>query len=122
MLRKKGHYNGEIVKRYNKATSRAVRAYQRAESLPVGGGMTVRTWTAIFAQGRSPVLKRGSAAVAVRRVQRALNAATDSRLTVTGVFGRSTTRAVRGYQRQRGLSRTGVVAGGTWSDLEAGRN
>ena len=121
MLRKKGHYDGEISKTYDRATNRAVRRYQRAQSLPVGGGMTLRTWTAIFAQGRSPVLKRGSAAIAVRRLQRALNAATDSTLTVTGVFGGSTTSAVKRYQRERGLSRTGVVAGRTWADLEAGR-
>jgi peptidoglycan hydrolase-like protein with peptidoglycan-binding domain len=54
-------------------------------------------------------------------VQRALNAATDARLTVTGVFDRATTRAVTRYQRGVDLPRTGVVAPDTWDALRSGR-
>jgi hypothetical protein len=122
LLTKRGVYQGELDGRYDRATDQAVRQYQQARSLPVGGGMTLRTWTAMLSQGRSPVLKRGSAINAVRRVQRALNAATSSTLAVTGVFGPKTTTAVLSYQQRRGLPRTGVVADNTWLQLETGRH
>jgi peptidoglycan hydrolase-like protein with peptidoglycan-binding domain len=39
---------------------------------------------------------------------------------VDGIFGPATTRAVRAYQKQVGLRRTGVVAPDTWLRLQAG--
>jgi peptidoglycan hydrolase-like protein with peptidoglycan-binding domain len=56
----------------------------------------------------------------VRRVQRALNAATRAGLAVDGVFGPATTRAVRAYQRGVGVRATGVVAPETWEALLLG--
>lgn len=121
LLRQKHFYQGELRFRYTWKTHRAVRAFQRARALPVSGDMTPRTWTALLSEGHSPVVKIGSANHAVRRMQRALNAAIGARLEVTGVFDRDTTRAVRDYQRERGLYRTGVVADDTWAQLERGR-
>jgi len=121
LLTRRGIYQGQLDGRYDRTTDQAVRQFQQTRSLPVGGGMTLRTWTAMLSQGRSPVLKRGSATNAVRRVQRALNAATSSTLSVTGVFDAKTTAAVLAYQQRRGLPRTGVVAGDTWTQLESGR-
>ena len=57
-------------------------------------------------------MKYGSASVAVRRLQRALNAADAAGLTVTGVFEGRTTAAVKSYQRGHGLAQTGVVTDG----------
>jgi peptidoglycan hydrolase-like protein with peptidoglycan-binding domain len=56
----------------------------------------------------------------VRRVQRALNAAVDARLPITGVFAASTRKAVRAYQRAVDLAANGVVAGNTWAQLRLG--
>jgi peptidoglycan hydrolase-like protein with peptidoglycan-binding domain len=66
------------------------------------------------------VLKIGSGGNTVRRVQRSLNAAVHAELAVDGIFGPSTTAAVRRYQREVGLRRTGVVATDTWTLLQAG--
>jgi len=121
LLRKRGFYDGELSAPYSRATNRAVLAFQQARTLTAVSGMTPRTWTAILSQGRSPVLKHGSAGHAVRRVQRALNAATGSALSVTGVFDSRVTSAVLAYQQRRRLPRTGVVAGDTWAQLQAGR-
>jgi peptidoglycan hydrolase-like protein with peptidoglycan-binding domain len=83
--------------------------------------MKASTWTALLSAGSSPVLKHGSASDAVRRVQRALNVAPGTDLKVSGVFTARMTTAVRRYQKARHLPRTGVVAGDTWRELEAGR-
>ncbi len=121
LLRNRRLYAGELRSTYDRATDRAVRAFQSTHSLPVGGGMTRRTWVTLLSDGRSPVIKRGSASHPVRRLQRSLNAALGSGLSVTGVFNARTTSAVLSYQGRRGLPRTGVVADSTWAQLRAGR-
>lgn len=113
-------FRNDLGPRFGRATDEAVRAFQRSQSLPVGGGMTRRTWVALLADGHSPVVKRGSAGHPVRRAQRALNAAIGAGLPVTGVFDARTAAAVRTYQGRRGLARTGVVAESTWAHLKAG--
>jgi peptidoglycan hydrolase-like protein with peptidoglycan-binding domain len=65
-------------------------------------------------------LKYGSVGQGVRRLQRALNAAVDARLPITGVYAGSTTKAVRAYQRAVGLAANGVVAANTWAELTLG--
>jgi len=67
------------------------------------------------------LVKVGSANHAVRRLQRALNAALAAQLPITGVFDAATTSAVRDYQRERAMYRTGVVAIDTWAELQSGR-
>ena len=121
LLRQKHFYKGELRFRYTWVTQRAVRAFQRAHDLPATGNLTRQTWTALLSEGRSPLVKVGSANHAVRRMQRALNAAIAAQLPVTGVFDAATTSAVRDYQRERGMYRTGVVAEDTWAELQRGR-
>lgn len=121
LLKRKRKYDGRIHGRYDRATVRAVRSFQRARSLRVTGTMTAPTWTVLLSEGKSVLLKRGSAGDPVRRVQRGLTAALDRRVAVTGVFNAGTTRAVASYQRARGLAPTGVVDPSTWAQLEAGR-
>jgi peptidoglycan hydrolase-like protein with peptidoglycan-binding domain len=79
------------------------------------------TWTVLLSEGKAvPVLKVGSGGNTVRRLQRSLNAAMQAELAVDGIFGPSTTAAVRRYQGEVGLRRTGVVATDTWALLQAG--
>jgi peptidoglycan hydrolase-like protein with peptidoglycan-binding domain len=75
----------------------------------------------LLAEGKNVLLKRGSVGDPVRRVQRGLTAALDSKVAVTGVVNAGTTRAVMRYQRTTGLPQTGVVDPATWAELEAGR-
>ena len=120
-LRQKHFYTGELRFRYTSKTVRAVRGFQSAHDLPVSGNMTRQTWTALLSEGHAPVVKNGSANRAVRRLQQALNAAIAAKLPITGLFDPATTRAVRDYQRERGMYRTGVVAADTWAQLQSGR-
>jgi peptidoglycan hydrolase-like protein with peptidoglycan-binding domain len=120
-LRQQGFYDGRIHQRFNAATQRAVRRFQSEHDLPVNGSLTKRTWTALLAlDGRTPLVKYGSAGHPVRRLQRSLNAAVGAKLEITGVFTGPTRRATRDYQRERGLPRTGVVTDEVWDALRAG--
>jgi len=117
LLKQERLFRQRVDGRFDRATYRAVRSFQRAHHLRVTGRLTAGTWTVLLADGASPVLKVGSASNAVRRVQRALNAAVGARLQVTGVFTARTTRMVKRYQKQQHLARTGVVADDTWDAL-----
>jgi hypothetical protein len=121
LLRRKGLYDGKITGYFNRGTERAVTRYQDARGLRASGRMLRSTWTVLLSEGRTPVLKIGSGGNPVRRVQRALNAAIHAELAVDGVFGPATTVAMRTYQREVGLPRTGVLDPVTWAFLHDGR-
>ncbi|QNN54179.1 glycoside hydrolase domain-containing protein [Nocardioides mesophilus] len=87
--------------------------------LVTGGG--TRAGRAAPAAATTPLLKFGSGGPAVRRLQRALNAAGPARLRVTGTFLAPTRDAVRALQRRRGLPATGVVTGRLWRQLQEDR-
>jgi peptidoglycan hydrolase-like protein with peptidoglycan-binding domain len=89
-------------------------------SLPTDTAMTRAAWVALLSAGRTPMVKVGSAGTAVRRLQRALNAAEGAGLKVTGVFATGTTDAVKAYQGSHGMVRTGVAGSGVWRRLQAG--
>lgn len=120
LLLRKGTYAGDMTGSFDRPTYLALRNYQTARHLTVNGVASLSTWTTILAEGSQPVLKYGSGKHAVRRVQRALNAAVAAQVPITGVFTGSTTAAVLEYQGARGLPRTGVVATSTWAALERG--
>lgn len=120
LLKRKRLYGDKITGFYNRDTETAVRRYQEARGLGANGRMLRSTWTVLLSEGSTPVLKIGSGGGTVRRVQRALNAAVHAELAVDGIFGPSTTAAVRRYQGEVGLRRTGVVAPDTWALLQAG--
>jgi hypothetical protein len=114
-------YAGPVNGVYDARLATAVQAYRVSRGLPGALTATGATWVALLSHGSSsPVLKVGSASAAVRRVQRAINAADGAGLPVTGVFDTRTTAAVQRYQGDHRLSRTGVVATATWRRLLAG--
>lgn len=121
LLKRKGWYAGRLTGFYNRGTERAVRRFQEARDLRANGRMLRSTWTIMLSEGKKvPVLKIGSGGNTVRRLQRSLNAAVHADLAVDGIFARSTTAAVRRYQREVGVRRTGVVAPNTWAHLQSG--
>ncbi|HET9828479.1 MAG TPA: glycoside hydrolase domain-containing protein [Nocardioidaceae bacterium] len=121
LLRGKRLYHGPVDGVYGGRLGAAVRSYRVSRGLPASTSTTTSTWVALLSDaGANPRLKVGSASTAVRRVQRALNAADAAGLRVSGVFDSRTTAAVKRYQREHGLSRTGVVAVATWRRLLAG--
>lgn len=120
LLLGKGHYDGAITGVYDEATIAAVRSYRAQAGMPVRDPLTPSVWTAILSEGRGPLMKFGAGSHAVRRLQRALNAADGAGLAVTGVFEARTTEAVKTYQRDHGLPVTGVVLEQMWALLQAG--
>jgi peptidoglycan hydrolase-like protein with peptidoglycan-binding domain len=122
LLRRQGHFDGAPHGRFDRPTKRAVTTFQRSqEGLPTDGALGSRTWTSLLSQGARPLVKFGSGGDAVRRLQRALNAAVEARLEVDGVFAKPELRAVVHYQRETGGARTGVVTAETWRLLGGGR-
>jgi hypothetical protein len=119
-LRRKDLYGGRISGYYNDGTERAVERFQATRGLRVTGSTPRSTWTALLSEGSTPVVKIGSGGPKVRRLQRSLNAAVHAGLVVDGLFGPATTSAVRAYQRELGLRRTGVVDPVTWVSLQSG--
>ena len=80
---------------------------------------TINNWVTLLTDGNTPVVKIGSGRYAVRRLQRALNAVLRNHdHDATGVFGPATERALRVWQRRKGLPATGVVAWNTWAALQ----
>jgi peptidoglycan hydrolase-like protein with peptidoglycan-binding domain len=121
-LTEKGLYAGKVTGTYDSATIAAANAWQQAHDFPVGQGWSRANWMSLLIDGRSSVLKYGSAGTAVRRLQRALDAASGStQLPVTGVFDSATTIALKAWQERVGREVTGVAAGPTWAGLRAGQ-
>ena len=122
LLKQHGRYHGRLDGRFTKATKRAVHAFQRHHGhLNRSGNIGRGTWAALLSDGARPVLKVGTGGNAVRRFQRAVNASSDARLPVDGVFGKRDMNAVLGFQKRTHLRRTGVVAAATWRALSRGK-
>jgi peptidoglycan hydrolase-like protein with peptidoglycan-binding domain len=120
LLRALHRYAGTVDGVYDAAVGAAVSRYRVSRGLSAGTALTQRTWVALLSHGPEPVLKLGSANQAVRRLQRALNAADRAGLRVTGEFDWRTRSAVRRYQRDHHTSPTGVVPPYLWRMLHRG--
>lgn len=120
LLREKRLLSGDLTERYDRRVVKAVKRFQDRVGLRQSGVTRKATWVALLSSGPSPLVKVGSGSDAVRRVQRAVNAATTARLAVTGVYDRATERAVKAYQGGLGVPRTGVVATTLWASLHSG--
>lgn len=121
---------------FGKSTEAAVIAFQRWVGIPADGIVGRVTWNRLVSvykniQNVSPptvtplpypgtALRVGSRGEDVRLVQEALNQVNgNNALSVDGIFGSATERAVRNFQSQNGLSVDGVVGNATWTALFA---
>jgi len=99
-------------------TRAALVAFQKRQNLVANGIVTRVVWNRLETQDypliayRSLTLKQGSTGAVVVILQRAL------RMKPTGVFGSTTTAAVKAIQARAKLSQTGVVSGWTWVAIE----
>ena len=122
LLKEAGAYDGRLNGRYNDRTRRAAARWQTDHGFAASTTWSRRHWMGLTAAGPRPVLKLGSAGEPVRRVQRALNAATaGGAVRVTGVFTGATGSALRKWQDRVGQRQTGIVVGATWKGLRRGR-
>jgi N-acetylmuramoyl-L-alanine amidase len=105
---------------FGAATEAAVRALQRDSGITVDGIVGQQTQLALSQALRGGlavvpypghIIKRGSRGHDVERIQRAL------KLSVDGIFGPATEKAVKTYQRRHNLSVDGIVGPETWNTL-----
>ncbi|MEO7350800.1 MAG: glycoside hydrolase domain-containing protein [Marmoricola sp.] len=122
LLKQQGLYPHRVTGNWNKYTVSGLRTFQRNVGHSLRHGFTRRDWiTLITAGNHGTVLSPGSRSTDVLRVQRAMNAAGSSALTVSGAYDTATRNAVVAYQRKVGIRATGNVASLTWGALKAGR-
>lgn len=126
---------------FGNGTRSAVIGFQRLAGLTADGIVGRQTWNALVrgyketlkidvpSQNLMPpypgtALRRGSTGTNVSIVQNALNTVNQavgnlSAITVDGIFGAGTERAVRDYQSRSGLTADGVVGRQTWDKLRS---
>ncbi len=122
LLREKGLYDGALNGVYNQRTAAAVSTWRERRGISSGDEAGRTVWMSLLSAGRKPVLKVGSAGPQVRRVQRALNAASpDTRIRMPGVMNPATVSALRAWQGRVDLPATGIVTGDDWAALLRGR-
>ena len=64
-----------------------------------------------------PILKKGAKCEEVKTLQVLLNGFNKAGLAVDGLFGQATDKAVRNYQRSRGLDIDGICGSATWNRI-----
>lgn len=123
LLQQQGLYVGKLTGRFNKKTLAAANSWQVKHGMKAKPAWTKRNWVTLLAAGAgTPVVKFGSTGPAVRRVQRAINAAgTPAPLAITGVFNAATTTAVKTWQKRVGVEISGVVGDQSWAALKKGK-
>ncbi len=121
ILRKLHVLGANPTGKYDARTVKAVKKAQRKLDQKQTGKVTRRTWVALLAKGKQPLVKVGSTGDPVRRLQRSLSAALGKGVTVDGAFSQATERAVVRYQRKAHLPATGVVTDEVWARLDSGR-
>ena len=119
LLQRHGWTADEPGESFDRSTSRALERMQRGSGLPVSGRLTTRSWAVLLSTGRTPLVKVGSQTQSVWRLQRSLRAA-GCQAPLTGVFDRTTARAVKSYERRVGLSVNGVADRRVWARLTRG--
>lgn len=139
LLLNRGIDPGPIDGVFGFRTETAVRNFQARSGLLVTGTSTIPTWTALGVNCAQPpgppippippsptppdqcyfcpILRLGNVGPAVRFLQRQLQERGFYRGPIDGDFGGRTQQAVRQFQRQQGLTVTGVVNRATWEAL-----
>ncbi|VXC31546.1 glycoside hydrolase domain-containing protein [Nocardioides sp. AX2bis] len=121
LLQEKGVYDGALSGTYSGATATAVAAWRERRGITPGDEAGRTVWMSLLAAGRKPVLKVGSAGPDVRRLQRALNAASpDTALASRGVMNPATAAALRSWQGRVDLPATGIATKDDWKALVRG--
>ncbi len=111
LLRERG-YDVALSNHFRFGTEKAVKRFQDARGIHVTGVVDKTTWPKLAVE-----LGRGDAGPAVQVVQRALSFLDLYDAVVGGHFGPRTEAAVKQFQDQEGLAKTGVMNVFTWRHL-----
>ena len=122
LLREKKVFEGPLTGEYGAATLKATRAWQAQRGFEQVDLWSRQHWMSLLAAGSKATIKYGSSGLAVRRLQRALNAASPQHsLVITGVYGPGVEPVVKAWQKKVGLQPSGVVNGQVWRALIKGK-
>jgi len=122
LLKEQGLFHGKVRGAWSDRLTKAVHAWQKQRGLGRTAMFSRRAWMTLLAAGPTPVLNLGSTGEDVRRVQRALNAASPrTALPVTGSYDQATQAAVLAWQAKHAIAEDGVAGPATWAALQAGQ-
>ena len=115
VLKDVGYNPGPIDGRMGHRTRSAVKGFQKAKGLKVSGYVDKRTWEELnkfymekfFSSGKNDV----------KRIQAALKSADFDPGPIDGKLGPRTKRALREFQKSKGLTQDGEIDPRTWKEL-----
>jgi murein L,D-transpeptidase YcbB/YkuD len=121
LLKEQGVFKGKLKGAWTGRLTTSVFRWQKQVSLRRTAMFSRSAWMTLLSAGATPVLNLGSAGEDVRRVQRALNAASPKHaLPISGTYDATTQAAVRAWQAKNGIGENGVVGPASWAALQAG--
>jgi hypothetical protein len=121
LLKEQGVFKGKVKGAWTGRLTKAVFRWQQRVGLQRTAMFSRSAWMALLSAGPTPVLNLGSSGEDVRRVQRALNAASPKyKLPISGSYDPATQAAVRAWQGKNGVAEDGVVGAASWAALQAG--
>ena len=121
LLKEQGVFHGKVKGAWTGRLTKAVKSWQKRMGLGRTAMFSRTAWMTLLAAGPTPVLNLGSAGEDVRRVQRALNAASHRQaLPVNGSYDAVTQAAVVTWQAKNGIAEYGVFGAASWAALQAG--
>jgi peptidoglycan hydrolase-like protein with peptidoglycan-binding domain len=121
LLKEQGLFRGRVKGAWSGRLTKSVHAWQKRTGLGRTAMFSRTAWMTLLSAGPTPVLNLGSTGEDVRRVQRALNAASPKRkLPVNGVYDTTTQAALFAWQAKNGIAENGVVGPASWAALQVG--
>lgn len=122
-LKRMGYLDGAVDGIYGGDTASAVKAFQKDEGFSATGmvdGDTLSRLTSVYAaQNGETVLAPGDSGKKVIRLQNKLLLHGYNPGSVDGVYGEGTAEAVRRFQAEQNLARTGIADGDVWDRLDS---
>lgn len=120
LLIKRGFDPGAVTGAVGPSTAAAIAAFKSSVGLANRAVLGRHGWAALLSAGRTPFLQLGSTGRGVRKLQRSLTASLGQPVAISGVFDRSTRRAVTAFQTAHGLTVDGRIGSRTWAALQTG--
>ena len=121
LLKEQGVFKGKVKGAWSGRLTKAVQRWQKQVGLRRTAMFSRSAWMTLLSAGGTTVLNLGSSGEDVRRVQRALNAASPKhKLAVSGSYDAVTQAAVQAWQAKNGITENGVVGPASWGALQAG--
>ncbi len=121
LLKEQGVFRGKLKGAWSGRLTKSVRHWQRQVGLRRSAMFSRSAWMTLLSAGPTPVLNLGSSGEDVRRVQRALNAASPRhKLPISGTYDSVTQAAVLAWQGKNAIAENGVFGPASWAQLQAG--